>query len=97
MRDLDECCPGYDKAAALPDPFGWTERHLFRSEGVPIAEIPRWVKGVWRCAAKSGLASADMTSEKPATVVATIAPSLSGPIWTKSNTSSPEECLYGTP
>lgn len=45
MRDLDEICPGYDKAAALPDPFGWTERHLFRSEGVPIAEIPRWVKG----------------------------------------------------
>lgn len=44
MRDLDEICPGYDKAAALPDPFGWTERHLFRSEGVPIAEIPRGVK-----------------------------------------------------
>ena len=46
MRDLDEICPGYDKAAALPDPFGWTERHLFRSEGVPIAEIPRGVKGM---------------------------------------------------
>lgn len=45
MRGLDGNRPGYDKAAALPNPFGWTERHLFRSEGVPIAEIPRWVKG----------------------------------------------------
>lgn len=48
MRDIDESCPGYDKATALSDPSGWTERHLFRSEGVPIAEIPRWVKGVRR-------------------------------------------------
>ena len=44
MRDIDETHPGYDKAAALPNPSGWTERHLFRSEGVPIAEIPRGVK-----------------------------------------------------